>query len=297
MHPPGQSVSHYFGKPGTSAYAFRLTWTPGTVTLAGDIGEISIVHYHALRSYKDGMYWLRNSGYDYLMEKASPREQVVDHDATYDFIIEQANQQLGELFKARREAHAQWLRETQWAREEYARACETQLANLELDPEDITQLEDLMPEPFKAEFPEIKRVDFKDRSMYGDKRFRDWIVPDGCELWFRLQQELADYYNPNDIFKASVRERIREELKSHLHDRDSSQVAEFCYDLGLDDYYGSRKYKEHSIYQIEALQFAARRICAEFERVDDLWHNRLRRWLTNKWQAVQLVAPRLWFLG
>src|SRR5882757_9710015 len=54
-------------------YAHSLTWTPGVLSLAGDCGEMQLVHGHALRSLEGGLHWAGYSSSDYLLEKSDAK--------------------------------------------------------------------------------------------------------------------------------------------------------------------------------------------------------------------------------
>jgi hypothetical protein len=160
-----------------SFYAYSLTWTPGTVVLAGDLDELTITHWHALWTFKEGMAWLADSHWDYLLGKAK-RNEVPDVEATVDFIVN-------------------------WARDELSSGSPS-LAN---------------------------------RLAQACDAGKAW----GAGLWRIVRRRLTDDLVPMD----------------------EREVAEFCQDLGFDDYYGSRRPHPHALMQITAIQRAARMIIAE----------------------------------
>lgn len=65
----------------TSAYSFTLTWTPGHMTLAGDIGEMVLTHYHAMPTLEEAVRWIDTPDFDYLLEKSDKR-RVYNRDET-----------------------------------------------------------------------------------------------------------------------------------------------------------------------------------------------------------------------
>lgn len=81
-------------KPGTWVYAFRVTWSPGSLALSGDVGDLIVNHY----SFNDpwaAAAWVNGAGFDYFMEKTSTRKEY-DSEATAEHIVETAYQSLRE---------------------------------------------------------------------------------------------------------------------------------------------------------------------------------------------------------
>ena len=80
-----------FRTPGAgSAYAFSLTWTPGSLSLAGDCGELTICHYNALWSLEEGLRWAAGADLHYLLEKSRLKKRF-DRDATVRDLVRMAN--------------------------------------------------------------------------------------------------------------------------------------------------------------------------------------------------------------
>lgn len=80
-----QTRSFHFRTPSAgSMYAFSLTWSPGSLMIAGDIGEMVITHYHALAGPAVSAFaWLKNSHPDYLLGKSNAKK-VYDREATWE---------------------------------------------------------------------------------------------------------------------------------------------------------------------------------------------------------------------
>lgn len=68
----GEGGRYFAGKPGDSAYHFRLVFSPGAVFLHGDIGELVLCPVSA----RDSLAWLRGS-----VNRAEPR------DGDYDYVL------------------------------------------------------------------------------------------------------------------------------------------------------------------------------------------------------------------
>lgn len=67
-----------------SMWAFSLTWTPGSMILAGDLGEMQITHYHALMGTAlESFRWITECHPDYLLGKAGV-QKVYDREATLE---------------------------------------------------------------------------------------------------------------------------------------------------------------------------------------------------------------------
>lgn len=80
-----QSRSFDFRTPSAgSMWAFALTWTPGSMILTGDLGEMQITHYHALMGTAlESFRWITECHPDYLLGKAGV-QKVFDREATLE---------------------------------------------------------------------------------------------------------------------------------------------------------------------------------------------------------------------
>lgn len=265
---PGDTRAYHFATPGDSHYWFGLTWTPGHLTLVGDIGEITLTHYSALREFESGMRWAETSTYEYLIGKSNKSEQVLDRDATIERIwemalepaIEARRSQLGERRDNRRYEAVQ--------RREWARDLAYWEANRSSSDEP-PELQDYLGEPepllpLKCE----KRFEYLGGVRVRSKDFRGrelWEPPDGWEMlhsiWFGVAWPYSD---PNDIFTHEGRASLRDELESELDENaGTNEAAELCSKLGIDDYYGEYRYVHHTIAQIEAIRKGAAMILDE----------------------------------
>lgn len=79
-------------KPGTSFYAYRVTWCPYNLTVTGDIGEIVISHYSFIDPWAAAA-WINGAGWSYFMEKSNFGKEY-DADATAKSIVEDAYRRL-----------------------------------------------------------------------------------------------------------------------------------------------------------------------------------------------------------
>ena len=68
------------------SYWYNVTWTPGFVTISGDIGEMTVVHYHALNSMENAIGWVNGACFEYLMEKTGV-EKKFDPEETVESLV------------------------------------------------------------------------------------------------------------------------------------------------------------------------------------------------------------------
>jgi hypothetical protein len=293
---PGPSISRRFRRAdGSFAHAFTITWVPGTVSLSGDLGELSIVHYHALRTFRGGMEWMAGADYDYLMGKASPRDEVFDQEGSVRFVVEMANSSLRDALLERRLEIQAYVRARNEARDEWSEAFESWAELPDAGRrEPAPRLEDFLPD--RADYVSTPSLFMK--PGYEERNpevFIDDIdarrLPDGYGIWFRIWRALRKNdegpYDPGSIFTVAGRREIVEALDNYFSDGGQDRAAEFCINAQISDYYGSTKYKDRSVWQIEALKHGARMILAELEIQDRRWINILRR-------AVARARARTW---
>lgn len=284
----GPSVSRRFRRAdGSFAHAFTITWVPGTVSLSGDLGELSIVHYHALRTFREGMEWIASADYDYLMGKASPRDEVFDPEGSVRFVVEMANSYLRDTLLEKRSEVQAYVRARNAAREEWSEAFESWAEERDADGgvvDPAPRLEDFLPE--RADYVSTPSLFMKPGcENRSPEVFLDDIdaklLPDGYRIWFRIWKALRNNdegpYDPSSIFTSAGRREIVEALDNYLSDGGEHRAAEFCVAAQIEDYYGSSKYKDRSVWQIEAFRHGARMILAEMQSQDRRWINVLRR--------------------
>lgn len=223
-----------FRQPGTSNYAYSLTWTGGSLALAGDCGELVITHYDALRHLKSGLRWAAGSDYDYLLSKTS-RRQTYDAAATAREIIDALNDRALSALRGHRDEVREW------------RASRSDYADTEVDWW-------LSGRPAK---PSCRRVD---PLSYRSARDRDWMVgdweaPDGWEMWLRAWGA-ASTGDPNDIFTHAGRDDIRREIESRCEER--GDAISLIQEIGIDDFYGAERWTFRDLLQIECVRKGAR---------------------------------------
>ena len=237
---------------GGSIYAFSLTWTPGSLTIAGDIGELTLTHFSAITDLEPSLRWAARGDADYLLGK-SGRRPSYDVDQTFIDIIQMANERAGDAMKSLRDELRDW------------RKCRVDYEG----DEAAWREEKPKHEPFST-----RAVRY---GSYANPGMRDVPkAPGGWEVWEALRYWLCDHLDPEAIFTAKGRMTIRDVLRSRLDDCGKDGAAELCSSMGLADYYGSSNYTFHDFFQIEALRWAAAR-ALDYIRGDVAyaWHNSL----------------------
>lgn len=250
----------YFRDPKMgSHFAHSLTWSPGTLTLAGDIGELTITHYHALRSLEGALSWAATSDHHYLLSKTSRRPSY-DRDATVKEILRQANERAGEALKYQRSELRAWRAERP-KREDFE---PTLAGERGWHEESAAWINDA---------PRSLAEDFRKRTTGHPSRIGQWDVPDGWELWHQIHQSFGSF-DPTDVLKASERKSIRQELQNRLEDGGAERAGELCSELGMDDYYGEYEWTFQDVLQVEAIRIGAQKALKwlEGERVY-CWHD------------------------
>lgn len=99
-----QCRSFHFSTPSKGGiYAFSLTWTPGSMVLAGDLGEMHLTHYHAMGDTAVKSFdWVATSHPDYLLGK-SDAKKVYDRDATWETIKSYMDDEVRDIAKVYRD--------------------------------------------------------------------------------------------------------------------------------------------------------------------------------------------------
>jgi len=85
------SMSWHMAKPGTTHYAYSITWTPGTLVIAGDIGDFTLNHWQAMKTLPATLDWLDDIHFTYMMEKSTSKQEY-EPEKTAQFIVQCANE-------------------------------------------------------------------------------------------------------------------------------------------------------------------------------------------------------------
>ncbi|QSY98627.1 hypothetical protein J2J97_32505 (plasmid) [Rhizobium bangladeshense] len=232
----------------TSTYCFTLTWTPGHMTIVGDLGELTVVHYHAMPTLEAACNWLQSSDYDYLLSKTGVQRQY-DGAQTYDGfkrllndeVIEHAIGRPGHrwiIVDGERKAVDRW----QWGDIEEKRAWRKQQPRGgQLNEEDENLFEWFDAKPSDP---------FSDIDRY---------------CWDRWKQAAKAVGFPEDsVLTARGRRAILSWIKGKFEQE--QLAAEFMWSAGFEDPYMAYEYPHQAFVQIAAIQFGVKMIMQQLEK-------------------------------
>lgn len=77
------------GKPGTGAYAFRVTWAAGMLAVGGDLGTAVYEVWPAFNTLEGAVDFVDKANFDYLTSKSEFKEEY-DREATVEALIQSA---------------------------------------------------------------------------------------------------------------------------------------------------------------------------------------------------------------
>jgi hypothetical protein len=278
---------------GASAYWFFLTWTPGHLSLVGDIGEVTLTS-PACDTLENALAWAHRGDVDYLIGKSDKdRCAHLDVRATYDMIVALANEAARpderlagwREFKASRE---DWMPEAvTWAlaldawggvdEDAFRRRCfEERLYGRDLwhalpdPPEPMDELpgyDEVFPRTLYTARDTYQIVcrggsepmsqDRMAARWYPGCAFIDRRVFDGWEAWDALNRVLDVNVDRDAIYSAADRREIRNALDAYLTDASPEQVAELCAECGFDDFFGVYDYGPRAYWQVSAIKKGA----------------------------------------
>jgi hypothetical protein len=261
--------SFRFTQPdGSSNYHFTLTWTPGMLALSGDVGELTLVHYHAMPTFEKAIGWVCGAQYDYLMGKSNVREEYYAP-GTAEWIVQWANEEpLDRLLGRKRydnKDQAMWgkrrgdgfLRQWRKLRNDLV----PDVNSFDWDFDENPFIMGLIP----GSWPRPKR---------GLREWEDWWTYDDCWLnWLRIWRATrGQFYYPDStkdlptmVLSAAGRRKLKKDIQDAVCDAHSAY--QFCQEIGLEDFYGDRRYPDQTIWQIEAIKHGCALIQATFPPV------------------------------
>jgi hypothetical protein len=230
-----------------STYAYTLTWTPGQLVLTGDIGELTLTHYHAMPTFEKMLDWAKGSDFDYLLGKSDKRRKF-DADKTAKQIWGDVIEPLWDHWLGNARAYQNPYR---WERR-LSGGINGELRGWR-----------------KCTVGEEPECDYEDEAQkQGDRpghetglEFERGHKGDFC-LFIRLFEHINGY-GPEleDLLIAARRNRLRDELPSHCENQHAAVTI--CQALHMDDYYGSEEWGEHELFQIAAIQHGLAMIRAQ----------------------------------
>lgn len=259
-----------------SDYHFTLTWTPGQLVLTGDIGELTLTHYHALANFESGIHWALSSDFDYLLGKSDKRRQY-DADDTlrqlkrscYEEIVQDVWGYVSSSY-VRDPATGKHVEQ----RRRRAGAIDD-LRAWRRDKTENGANDDRDEKAWREDRPRIWYVDTKPRfQSYRndfDPRIHDldeaWDFPPSWHRIIRVWQYLHRHTHPADqdehpsaLLTRKGRAEFWHEVESHLENE--STAADLHYAV-FEDAETSRSWSQHNMFQIAAIQHGCRMIVAE----------------------------------
>lgn len=245
-----------------STYAFTLTWTPGHMTIVGDLGELTVVHYGAMPTLNEACHWLLSPDYHYLLSKTKEQRQF-DRDATIEDIWRCLTEEVAEGQKAYAEELAYWQDEKpKWLKREG-------MTKREFDA-DMKRWEEDHPR-FRYGFSEARRPHYTiNRNLWSKEEEFGWRVPDGywhlAKLWKFLRDESECFESdPNFLLTDEGLQNIKKCFERWASDRNEGELIAMMYrDIGYDDYSGIYEYRPQAFFQIAAIQHGCRMILEKY---------------------------------
>ncbi|WP_141105041.1 hypothetical protein [Rhizobium sp. R339] len=252
--PPAEGAQFKYN----STYAYTLTWTPGHMTIVGDIGELTVVHYNAMPTLEAACNWLQSSDYDYLLSKTNVQREF-QRGATIDDIWQTIAQEALPSIRAIDEECAAYEKEKpKWRKRDGMTKDEFE-QELRYWKEDQPRIQ--------YRFEEVERPTYlENRNLWRQCERDGWRVPEGFYWAFRAWTELKDGHygldsDPNLLMSAEGMAGLEDALRSRLDGLAEDEILGWVYrDLGFEDYSSIREYSHHAFFQIAAIQHGARMI-------------------------------------
>jgi len=82
-----ESKSWLVKNPGKHEYWFRVTWSPGNLSLSGDVGELVLTHYQAMPTWQDAVEWVAGACHGYLMQKSNANTKFDEEDTIKQLLL------------------------------------------------------------------------------------------------------------------------------------------------------------------------------------------------------------------
>lgn len=235
---------------------FQLTWTPGNLALTGDLGELTLSN-HSCGTFAGAISWAQSPDHSYLMSKSDKREQEFDCDATAREIVQMANEPVLDYFAGHRlwnDAKKRLDRKVgigSFRSEMRATRADRHLigphdwGGFDREEWDVHHPRRFTPRNFAlGVHPRHER----DRWEYDEM----WLT------WVRIHEKVGGWEPISEVTRPGHRKHLARELPDYLGS--AHEAADFCSEIGLDDYYGSYRWPWRSYAQIEAIRWGCRMI-------------------------------------
>lgn len=241
----------------SSFYAYCLTWMPGHMTIVGDLGTLTFVHYNAMPTLEAACQWLLSPDYGYLLSKTN-LEQKFDKDATIARLWQEMTSDVEEQVSDMERHVASWEQEKPKWRKRDGMTREEYEQDLEYWKENDPSLD--------YRFREVEPPKYYDRSLWSDAEREGWIVPEGFSLIYRCWKYFREHVygiddDPNSLLTNEGRADLKEALENWASVEAKDVIVTWIVrELDYDDYYGEYDYPEHAYFQLAAIQHGARMI-------------------------------------
>lgn len=242
----------------TSFYAYSLTWTPGHMTIVGDLGTLTLVHYNAMPTLEAACEWLMSPDYGYLLSKAK-LEQEFDKDATIEHLWRAMTCDVEDMLASMEEERVAWQREKPKWRKRDGMSRDEYEADVTYWKENDPSLEYLFRPADRPKY-------FSDRELWTEAQREGWHVPEGFSLLYRCWKHFSERCygidsDPNSLLTAEGREALKDALDAWASEEAKDVIITWIVrDLDYDDYYGEYDYPSHAYFQLAAIQHGARMI-------------------------------------
>lgn len=243
----------------SSNYAFTLTWTPGHMTIVGDLGELTVVHYQAMPTLEKACQWLDTPDFNYLLSKTNVKQEF-DRDSTIESLWQMLTQDVDDHLKYFNEEKVVWEKsKPKWRKRDGMKKAdfEQEMKWWEQDNPTISY-----------GFRECTRpnIAYVSRNLWSEAEEFGWHVPEGfwhlARLWKYLRDEGEHFESdPNVLLTTAGLEGLKADLDNWCDGRDDTEIGAMIYrELDYSDWYGDYDYPWRSYLQIAAIQHGARMI-------------------------------------
>lgn len=210
-------------------YSFAVTWTPGTLVLSGDLGELTVTHWNAMSTMEHAVRWMLGASFGYIISKSDAKE-VYDSAGTRADILRMANEEPLESLRS-------YHQELQQARREYNADLASAIAAEEPAPEFKDYLDSVRTDP---------RVVIYDHGSRAESRLDD------CWATWRALYKFR--WASNRGCETLMTREGRHVLLKSLDLDNTSEAADISRAMRWDDYYGSYEYPHEAVRAYAALQ-------------------------------------------
>lgn len=88
---PKPTKSWHVRNPDRRVYWFDIVWTPGILSISGDMQSLTLTHFQAMPTWVEAVAWIKNSDIDYLLGKSNAQEEI-NHERTLQNLVSIANE-------------------------------------------------------------------------------------------------------------------------------------------------------------------------------------------------------------